>query len=150
MSGWLEKRIPPPVVMLALGLGMWIFAPPHPPRGWLTGVGALIAAIGVGLEMLAWHEFRRLGTTVNPLRPERASALSTGGVYALTRNPMYLGMTLLLTGWAMWLSYVWLLLGPAAFAAYIGRFQIRPEERAMREKFGADFDAYCARVRRWL
>ena len=148
--GWLETRIPPPVVILTLAALMWLFAPPSPHGGGIGALGVAVAALGVGVEALAGLEVRRLGTTVNPLHPERARALSTGGVYALSRNPMYLGMTLLLTGWALWLGAVWLVFGPAAFVAFIGRFQIAPEERAISAKFGADYDAYRARVRRWI
>ncbi|MEB0160908.1 isoprenylcysteine carboxylmethyltransferase family protein, partial [Pseudomonas sp. AH2 (2023)] len=91
----------------------------------------------------------RSRTTVNPLRPDKAAALVSGGVYRVTRNPMYVGMMLLLVAWAVYLDSAWVLAGPVAFVAYITRFQIAPEERVLRAKF-ADFDAYAARVRRWL
>ena len=63
---------------------------------------------------------------------------------------MYLGIVLILAGWAAWLSNVLSLSGAFAFVAYMNRFQIRPEERALRAKFGADYEAFAKSVRRWL
>ncbi len=84
------------------------------------------------------------------MKPEAASTLVCSGVYRVTRNPMYLGLLLVLTGWAVHLSCAWTLIGPLAFKLYIDRFQIAPEERALSGKFGADYSAYATRVRRWL
>jgi len=94
--------------------------------------------------------FRRAKTTVNPLRPEASAALVSTGVYSFTRNPMYLGMALVLFAWAAYLSSIWSLVGPVLFALYITRFQIVPEERALERLFGASFAEYKKRVRRWL
>ena len=74
----------------------------------------------------------------------------TGGVFRLTRNPMYLGMALILAAWALWLGNAGGALLLAGFVAFIGRFQIAPEERALRAHFGEEFDAYARRVRRWI
>ena len=121
---------------------------PLQPTVRLALAGAL-AVTGVGFDLLGLLAFFRSQTTINPLRPAKASALVTGGIYRITRNPMYVGLAFLLTGWAAWLGSLWPFLGPALFVAYITRFQIAPEERILRRKFG-EFDAYAARVRRWL
>jgi protein-S-isoprenylcysteine O-methyltransferase Ste14 len=71
-------------------------------------------------------------------------------VYRFTRNPMYVGLAMLLFAWAAWLWSAWALPGPPAFVLYISRFQIAPEERMLSRKFGDDFASYCAKVRRWL
>lgn len=63
---------------------------------------------------------------------------------------MYVGMALLLLSWAVYLSAVLPFAGPLLFALYITRFQIQPEERALRAIFGEAYAAYAARVRRWL
>ena len=89
-------------------------------------------------------------TPLDPVHIDRASTLVTSGVYRVTRNPMYLGLTVLLLAWAVFLAAPWTLLGPVVFALFISRFQIAPEEHAMREKFGVQYEAYAARVRRWL
>ncbi len=94
--------------------------------------------------------FRRTGTTVNPLDPAQASALVTSGPNAVTRNPMYVGMTGLLAAHGVVRGGWRTALPVAAFVGVIDRFQIRPEEAALRDHFGDDFDAYCRRVRRWI
>jgi protein-S-isoprenylcysteine O-methyltransferase Ste14 len=94
--------------------------------------------------------FRRAQTTINPLKPAAATALVTSGVFRYTRNPMYLGMLIVLLGWAVFLSASAALVGVLAFAAYIQRFQIRPEERALAALFGKTFTDYQSTVRRWL
>jgi len=63
---------------------------------------------------------------------------------------MYLGMLLCLVGWCFYLDSVWALPGPVLFVAAMNRFQIGPEERHLRAKFGAAYASYCTRVRRWL
>jgi protein-S-isoprenylcysteine O-methyltransferase Ste14 len=110
----------------------------------------VIALSAVAFSIAGVAAFRRASTTVNPMRPEATSALVTTGVYALTRNPMYVGMGLVLLAWAFWLGSPWALFGPIAFVPYISRFQIVPEERVLAARFGEDFHRYCARVRRWL
>jgi len=149
----LECRIPPVVVGLVAAALMWGV------RGWppaiplappdRAAIAGVLALAGLGVDILGLLAFRRARTTVSPLRPDRSTALVTGGIYRFTRNPMYVGLALLLSAWAVQLASPWALLGPAAFVAYITRFQIVPEERLLRSQFG-DFAAYAARVRRWL
>jgi protein-S-isoprenylcysteine O-methyltransferase Ste14 len=150
----LEHRIPPPLVGLVLAGAMWGLATLPPalalPAGPRLALVALLVAAGVAFDIGGVLAFLRQRTTVNPLRPQNASALVTGGIYRLTRNPMYVGMALLLTAWAVQLSALWPFAGPAAFILYMNRFQIVPEERALRALFGEAWAAYAARVRRWL
>lgn len=109
----------------------------------LAGLGLIVAALGVG-------RFVRARTTVNPLDPNRASALVTSGIYRLTRNPMYLGLFLVLAAWAVYLAHAlpWLVL--PLFVFLMNRFQIAPEEAALTELFGQEYREYRQRVRRWL
>ena len=81
---------------------------------------------------------------------DNASALVTGGIYRVTRNPMYLGMLGVLAGWAVWLGNIAAWLGLPLSMALLTALQIRPEERILAERFGAEFERYAARVRRWL
>ena len=151
---WLEHRIPPPIVGALAALGMWWLArqsaPPALPFSVRLGLAIALAVIGLAFLAPAGAAFRRARTTVNPLKPEAASALVVAGVYRFTRNPMYVGFAALLLAWAAWLAVPLALLGPALFVAYLTRFQILPEERALRARFGEGFDAYCRQVRRWL
>jgi protein-S-isoprenylcysteine O-methyltransferase Ste14 len=84
------------------------------------------------------------------MKPGSASVLVDGGIYRLTRNPMYLGFLVVLLGWAIFLSKLVALLPLPAFIFYMNRFQIQPEEKALAARFGQTFIAYKARVRRWL
>jgi protein-S-isoprenylcysteine O-methyltransferase Ste14 len=113
-------------------------------------VVAVLGAIGVVVALSGVLSFRRARTTVNPLKPETSAALVSTGVYSFTRNPMYLGMVLLLFAWALYLTSILSLAGPAFFALYITRFQIVPEERVLDGLFGPSFVEYKKRVRRWL
>lgn len=115
-----------------------------------TMIAAMIGMLGITVIVLGVVAFRSAKTTVNPLHPERASALVAEGVYRVTRNPMYLGMLLVLIGWAIYLANVAGVVVLALFVAYMNRFQITPEERALEVRFGSEFADYRRRVRRWL
>lgn len=107
-------------------------------------------AIGLAVALLGVLEFRKAKTTVDPRFPNKTTRLVVGGVFRISRNPMYLGFFLVLFGWAYYLmNYLAFLLLPL-FVLYMNRFQIQPEERHMAEKFGDEFNAYAARVRRWI
>jgi protein-S-isoprenylcysteine O-methyltransferase Ste14 len=150
----LELKIPPPAVALLVGVAMWWVAR-QLPAVELTGqlrvaITVVCAAFGVIVALLALWAFRQAKTTVNPVTPEKASSVVTSGIFGYTRNPMYVGLTAFLAGWAVWLSVPWVFLGPVALMLYLTRFQIIPEERVMSSKFGRNYDDYRKRVRRWL
>jgi len=140
--------------MGACALLMWLAARLFPffdfelPWRELFAALLLIGALIIGLA--AVYGFRRAKTTVNPLKPEASTALVTGGLYRWTRNPMYLAMLLLLLAWACIVSNWAALAILPLFVAYLNRFQIGPEERALQARFGAEFESYRRKVRRWL
>lgn len=105
---------------------------------------------GIGIDIAAFIAFRRAKTTVNPLKPSNANRLVTLGVFQYTRNPMYLGMVFIALASVIYLNCVYGLLVIFGLVAYLNRFQIGPEERAMTELFGDDFIQYTQRVRRWV
>lgn len=150
----LKNRVPPPLVALVCAGLMWLVAQLWPelrvnmPYQWV-GV-SLFIGIGLAFDLVSVAAFLKARTTVTPLAPEKASSLVTGGLYRFTRNPMYLGMLLILTGIAILLAVpgniVWL----AMFVAYITVFQIKPEEALLERKFGEEYRTYRSRVRRWL
>jgi protein-S-isoprenylcysteine O-methyltransferase Ste14 len=149
----LDTRIPPPVVALVMLLLMWNLAAwlPGPlAPDWHVSAALALVVIGAAFDLAALWAFHRARTTINPMKPQATAHLVTGGVYRLTRNPMYLGLLLFLSAAMVYLWSPWAVLGPLAFVGYINRFQIGPEERVMRERFGADYTAWCARVRRWF
>jgi protein-S-isoprenylcysteine O-methyltransferase Ste14 len=151
---WLETRVPPPVVMLIAALLIWglrrtfpemgIFIPGRRAIYWtLLALGLLVAVAGI-------VSFRRARTTVNPMKPDTASSLVTSGIYRFTRNPMYVGDALILLAVVVFFSNPLGLAGVVLFVAWMNLLQIPAEERALRARFGEAYDAYRARVRRWL
>ncbi|MGI2258672.1 methyltransferase family protein [Shewanella sp. GXUN23E] len=114
--------------------------------GWLLGFGIA----GFAVAFAGVQAFRRGQTTVNPTRPEKASCLIDGGIYQYTRNPMYLGFALALTGWGGYLADPLALAWVPLFIWYLTAFQIKPEERALTALFGDEYLSYCRTVRRWL
>jgi protein-S-isoprenylcysteine O-methyltransferase Ste14 len=133
---------------------MWFLANHSPLIGIADSIRIVVAVVvaitGILIMLAAIISFRCAQTTVNPLKPETTTALVTSGVFRYTRNPMYLGMLIVLFGWAVFLSSPAALIGALVFAAYIQRLQIRPEERALTALFGKTFTDYRLKVRRWL
>jgi protein-S-isoprenylcysteine O-methyltransferase Ste14 len=150
----LDHKIPPPVVGALVAAAMWGvcgLGPQFPiASGLKYAAVAILVMTSVAFDLLGVLAFRRSRTTVNPLKPERASSLVTGGVYRVTRNPMHVGIALLLLAWAVYLSALLPFAGPVIFVLYITRFQIEPEERFLKSIFGEEYASYAARVRRWL
>jgi protein-S-isoprenylcysteine O-methyltransferase Ste14 len=152
----LEMRVPPLVALASSCALVWVVVALTPE--WTTSLAqtvrqataAALALIGVAFMGAGVSEFRRHETTVNPMRPESSSKVVDSGVYAWTRNPMYLGMHLGVFAWAVLLGNLWGLVAAHAFVAYIARFQIAPEERVLSARFGAPYVNYTQRVRRWL
>ena len=150
----LELKIPPPVVAVLAAAAMWGIAKLAPwvdvPASLRAPLAITLALIGAAFDLSGVIAFRRSKTTVNPMKPDQAAALVCSGVYRLTRNPMYVGLVLVLVSWAVYLSCAWALLGPVAFVLYMTRFQIQPEERALSALFGSRYTDYKSSVRRWL
>ncbi|SDS53768.1 Protein-S-isoprenylcysteine O-methyltransferase Ste14 [Halopseudomonas xinjiangensis] len=150
----LENRLPPPLVAALFGLLMWLvsrYVPgPDMAHSVRLALVLVVLAVGVGFSLAGVVSFRQARTTVNPLKPETASALVRTGVYRYSRNPMYVGFAMALLAWALYLFSPVSLLGVLGFVLYMNRFQIRPEERALGNVFGGEFETYKAQVRRWL
>jgi protein-S-isoprenylcysteine O-methyltransferase Ste14 len=151
---WLERRVPPPIVAALCATLMWWIAQHTtritPPDDAVRIVAVLSAALAGILFIAAIGGFAVAKTTVSPTRRAEPSALVTTGVYRYTRNPMYLALACLLHGWATWLRAPVALVGLVLFVAYITRFQIAAEERALMTRFGAAYASYRASAGRWL
>jgi len=151
---WLELKIPPLLVWLIIAGAMLGVARSAPGLSFtLAGSSAIalgLVALGGALAVAGVIAFRARRTTVNPLTPGASTSVVSSGVYRVSRNPMYLGFLLALAGWAVYLSNAAAALLLPAFVAYMTRYQIKPEERALLAKFGPEFAQYMSRVRRWL
>jgi protein-S-isoprenylcysteine O-methyltransferase Ste14 len=145
-------KVPPLVVLAIAFVVVWALhrLQPMPPSPPLQAAGGFLVAIAIAIAAAGVMAFRRARTTVDPINPERVSTLVSDGIYRVTRNPMYLGFVLMLGGWTLALGSAAGLVVLLSYAVYLDRFQIPPEEHALRSHFGAEFDAYAARVRRWL
>ena len=150
----LELKIPPPVQWLFFavltGLAAWALPQCNIPFAGHRLLALALAAAGVVSGVAGVLAFRQARTTIDPHRPQLARALVVHGVYRRTRNPMYLGLALVLAGVGCWWATPWVVLTLALFCLGITRLQIVPEERILQAAFGADYAAYRQRVRRWL
>lgn len=150
----LELKIPPPVAAALFAGAMWAISFASPvldvPESVRNPAAMILALAGGALVIAGMISFALARTTINPMKPETTSSLVRSGVYAISRNPMYVGLLLVLAGWAVYLASAWALLGPVAFVPYMNRFQISPEERALSALFGAEYAAYTSKVHRWL
>ena len=151
---FIENKIPPPLVALMCASLMWLIARTDTIIGLsfiaTAAIAGFLVLIGTVFAIGGMISFAQSKTTVNPLKPETASSLVTTGVYQVTRNPMYVGLAMFLLAWAVILGSAWSLLGVGLFVVFIQRFQILPEERALKQLFGEEFDSYTHAVRRWL
>lgn len=148
----LENKIPPAVVWLVCALIMKSIAYvlPFVALPHLPVVAIVMTLIGIGAGIAGIWNFYKARTTINPLEPSETTHFVSEGIYKLSRNPMYVGLACCLVSWAIWLSYLLPWLGVLLFIAYMTRFQIIPEERVLRQKFGYEYQNYCLKVRRWL
>ena len=150
----MKLLIPPPIVALVSGLAMWGVAFLVPALSiafpFQSALGYVLIGLGVSIDLISIAAFRKAKTTVTPLAPEKASSLVVSGLYRFTRNPMYLGLLLILSGVALLLGSPLNLAVLIAFVAYITAFQIKPEEVRLSEIFGSEYESYKGQVRRWI
>lgn len=144
-----EIDIPPSWLALHIGAA-WIlsFVSPSVFGGWGAGLGKLLVLIGIGLMAAAVAQMALARTTVIPCR--NPSSLVTGGVFAWSRNPIYLADALILLGAVLWLDAVLALPLIFSFVWLIQTRFIRDEEARLTMAFGPEFDLWAARTRRWF
>lgn len=155
----LETKIPPPAVAVATAVAMWQLSPESSGIVWWAAAGILFfLALGTFFLASAIRSFKRVKTSSSPMDPGIATVLVTDGIFQYSRHPMYVGVTCLLTAWAVYLNCgtccnlrsVGIVCGPPFFALYMLRFQIPPEERALRTKFGEQYRNYERKVNLWM
>lgn len=150
-SGWTIAEVVFGIPFL-LGVALHLVAPLVLPTGtvrlFLILVGVVLTMIGLGVIVLARRELARFRQPTDPGQP--TSQLVTTGVFAFSRNPLYLAAVLVLFGLALAFNLVWagvLLLPAVVLCHYV---LIRPEERYLAAKFGESYQRYTASVRRWF
>lgn len=151
---FLELKVPP-VALFILVLVASYFSAQQLSTGAIRvpfklivlGVGIVLSGV-IGLAGV-W-EFRKQKTTVNPIKVETASTVVDSGIFGYTRNPMYLGLFILLFCFGYFFQNIFSVLLSFAFVIYMNQFQIKPEERALEQLFGAEYVDYKQKVRRWV
>lgn len=152
-ASW-RTSVPPPLVTLAAAAGMAWTSNEVP--GWSSAwafhqvIGLAIGLTATWWMLLALWTMLSHRTTFNPLSPAQAQHLVTEGVFARSRNPIYLADMLLLLGWWWWLGEWTAGWGLLVFWGWMSALQIPAEEAALRVRFGQDFVTYCQQVRRWV
>jgi protein-S-isoprenylcysteine O-methyltransferase Ste14 len=143
---------PPPLIYLAalvIGLALGYLAPtPFLPRSLAYGLGAVLILIGAWIIISARRMMQRAGTAIKPTLP--TTALVITGPFRFTRNPLYVGATLIYVGIAVAARSLWALALLLVVLTVMQRGVIDREERYLERKFGADYVRYRERVRRWI
>ena len=115
-----------------------------------TSLGFIIILVGLTIIFIAARQFKAVNTTINPIKPENASVLVNNGIFSYSRNPMYLGMLLIIIGFSIIHNLMAVIVIMPLWVIYITNFQIIPEEEAMKILFKEDFLNYCKKTRRWI
>ena len=146
--------MPPPVLTVlsiaAIGLSGRLVPSIESSSIFYTCAASLCSGVGIGFLIWAGVLFEKEKTTVNPFRPNKTASIVDSGPYRFTRNPMYLGMILLIIGSGFWFQQWTSILVVIAFWFYMNETQIKPEERALTEKFEEEYVDYMSKVRRWI
>jgi protein-S-isoprenylcysteine O-methyltransferase Ste14 len=145
----------PPPLMFVIGFGvgvalqqLWPLPIDITSNPWMAPVGGLLVLAGLTLAVVSIVTFRRARVSVLPNRPARS--VVTHGVYAYSRNPIYLGFIAIYVGAVLMSGVVWALFMLPGVLGVLMRRVIRKEEAHLRERFPGEYADYCQRVRRWM
>ena len=148
----MNNKIPPPIVTFICGIAIY-FSKSFFNQFFSYSnnrISLFLLILGLVVFISAVKSFNKQKTTINPLEPRKASSLVVSGIFRFSRNPMYLGMLIILLS----ISFKFNLLGgiiiSLLFFIFITKFQIYPEEEAMNELFGDKFTQYSNTTRRWI
>ena len=148
----MNTKIPPPIVTATFGLIIYFSKSFSPVYSFENSnmISVIFLLFGLGIFSAAVQSFKKHKTTINPLSPDKASLLVNSGIFSYSRNPMYLGMLLILLAVSFKFNISGGLFISFLFKIYITRFQIMPEEKAMAKLFGEEFITYKNQTRRWI
>lgn len=150
----MHLKIPPPIYALSIALIMWLSHLYIPVVNLINSpwnnIGIVVIVLAAILDFSSLYLFFKKRTTPNPMRPEFTTGLVVKGMYKISRNPMYLGMLMMLFGFAIFLGKLTPFLVLPAFYFLLTEMQIKPEEKILEDKFGDEYLDYKNKVRRWL
>lgn len=148
----MNNKIPPPIVTFICGIAIY-FSKTFFNQFFSYSnntISLFLLIFGLVVFISAVISFRTHKTTVNPLEPRKASSLVTSGIFKFSRNPMYLGMLIILLSISFKFNLIGGMISSLFFYIFITKFQIIPEEVAMNELFGNEFIDYEKKTRRWI
>ena len=150
----MKLLIPPPIQALLSAIMMCLinryFTHANFSLNGINIFALIFLIIAVIIIILSMYKFKKIKTTISPLRPNKTSSLVKSGIYEYTRNPMYLGLLLMLFSIALFLkNFISFLIIPL-FILFITKNQILPEEEALENIFGEEYKNYKKKVRRWI
>ncbi|MGB5203998.1 methyltransferase family protein [Eudoraea sp.] len=150
----MKLKLPPVIVFLIFGSLMYLLAE-FLPFGYFDFFGRkylirIMLILAVVISCIAFIQFYVARTSADSKNPSKATSLVSNGIYKFSRNPMYLGLLLILLSWALWLANAFNVLLAAGFVSYMNAFQIQPEESTLAGLFGKKYRDYCIKVRRWF
>ena len=148
----MKNKIPPPIITLICALLIYLSKPFFPELifNYFNQISLFFLISGFIIILISFLRFKKEKTTINPIKIEKASSLVTNGIFKYSRNPMYLGMVLILISIGIKFNFHGGLLLVGFFVYFITYFQILPEEKAMLKLFGKDFINYKNKTRRWV
>ena len=145
-------KIPPPILVLILVISSFLSSKKidviHIPNQTLASI--LILLIGILILIIPVSKFIKSKTTIDPIKFKKVNKLVTSGIYKYSRNPMYLGLLLIVISSSILYLNIYSVTTPIIFYYWINRFQIKREEIFLTEKFGKEYLLYMTRTRRWI
>ena len=146
------SKIPPPVVVLILVISTFFSSKKIDliQIPFQTLISIFILSIGIIILTNPVLKFKKSKTTINPIKFKKVNKLVTSGIYKYSRNPMYLGLLMIVISSSIFYLNIYSILTPLFFYLWINRFQIKREEIFLTEKFGKDYLSYKSNTRRWI
>ena len=148
----MKTKIPPPILALVM-IGLIYLSSLFVEQitfNYQGSLSVLVLILGLACAIPSFKLFARYKTTISPLKPSDATALVTEGMYRYSRNPMYLGLLLLTIASTIWFGTWFGIIINILFIFLINFLQIIPEEEALLEIFGEEYEEYKKNVRRWI
>ena len=148
----MRTKIPPPILALVMIVLIYLssFFIESTKFNYQGSLSVLVLILGLACAIPSFKLFARYKTTISPLKPSDATALVTEGMYRYSRNPMYLGLLLLTIASTIWFGTWFGIIINIVFIFLINFLQIIPEEEALLEIFGEEYEEYKKNVRRWI
>jgi len=145
-------KIPPPILVLILVISNYFSSKKIDlillPNQDL--ISFIIFLIGVLILINPIFKFIKSKTTIDPIKFKKVNKLITTGIYKYSRNPMYLGLLMIIISTSIFYLNIFSIITPILFYFWINRFQIKREEIFLKEKFGKEYLLYMTKTRRWI